>query len=1185
MQRLGGRLVYSAGDLNDYLECKRLTELSALVARGKLARPEVDDEQLELIRRKGDEHEQSFLAGMRQRHGEAVVCFERCKSEIAAYRAAEERTLQAMSSGAQVIYQATFFDGEFVGHADFLRRIDRPSRGLGDFDLDAARGVEERSLQGQISSSTTKRCAKSEPPWSWSYEVIDTKLALSPKPYFLIQLCNYSEHLQRLQGSSPEFGYVVLGSGSEERFRLHEYMAYYRHLKRAFLEFEAARADADVPSEYPFERKHCAICPWDDACTKQRRNDDHLSLVAWMRRDQIQKLEDAGIMRVTQLAKAADAPFGMNPATFEKLRRQAEMQVRGRESGASLYELLRAEPAAGFALLPKPASGDVFFDIEGDPLYEPGRGLEYLFGFWSPGEEPAYRAFWALNRTAEKETFEAVVDFLTERRKLYPAMHVYHYAEYEKSALRRLAQTYCTREEEVDALLRAEVFVDLYAVVRQGLVISEESYGLKYVERLYGFGRATEVKKGDQSIVMFERWMRDGDQRILDAIAAYNSDDCRSTYLLHQWLLERRAEAIELHGLELPFRTDGEKKEKKEAEQREEARRTRIERELMFGITAPQTEEEYREMQETKRMRFLLANLVAYHRREDKPVWWAYFDRCENVDQLFEFDKEAIARLELRDDIEPYKLGPRQNPIYSYAFPEQQHKMKKGGAHDPRTKKSGEIIEIDEERHLLRFKFGGTLEQARAITELIPGGPYQTEAQRASLARIGESFLDGNLQREFPAAFDLLAAHDPRTINSRHKLQPEQVSADSVSAVVQALDRSYLFIQGPPGSGKTTIGSRVICDLLSAGKRVAVMSTTHKAAQHLLHKVEECMAGRGKRFKGYYKHSNGEDAYESKLIDPFIVSENSNDVFENGDYDLAGGTSWLFARERLAGAFDYLFIDEAGQVALADALAVAPCAKNIVLLGDPSQLSQVSQGTHPLHAGESVLQHLLGDAQTVPEDRGIFLDVSYRMQPEICAFISDAMYDGRLHAFDATGMHRVSVAGNLEMGLRFVAVEHDGNSAHSEEEAARVVSEIARLREGTLVDSQPEERAGLERPVEDRDIIVVTPYNAQRRLIERKLHDAGFDVKVGTVDKFQGQEAAIVIYSMATSSGEDVPRDMEFLFERNRFNVAISRARALSILVCSPRLLDVACRTPEEMALANLLCEFVERASAGMCMV
>ncbi|MGB6517303.1 MAG: TM0106 family RecB-like putative nuclease [Candidatus Cybelea sp.] len=1166
MQSLEGRLVYSASDLNDYLECKRLTDLEALVANGRLERPQYEDPQAELLRRKGDEHERRYLDRMNALHPGRVVEFARSKSGIEAYRQAEQRTLEAMRSGAPIIYQATFFDGEFIGHADFLRRVEEPSD-LGPY----------------------------------GYEVLDTKLGLTARPYYLVQLCNYSEHLERLQGRPPKLGHVVFGNGEEKPFRLHDYMAYYRHLKGAFLEFAGFEDQIDRPREYPWQVRHCAICPWDGACERQRREDDHLSIVAWMRRDQIAKLSAGGLTRVAQLADAADdeRPLGMNLETFLKLRRQASLQVRAQRLGEPVYELLRHAPPLGFALLPQPSEGDVFFDMEGDPLYEPGQSLEYLFGCWLPDDAPNFRAFWGLNREAEKAAFEAFVDFVTQRRRRYPGLHVYHYAPYEKVALRRLAAQHSTREDEVDDLLRGEVLVDLFAVVRQAVAISEERYGLKNLERFYDLTRETQVKKGAESVVMFERWLLEGDRRILDDIERYNRDDCRSTYLLREWLLERRAEAIESFGTDLPLRAVKSPEEpchaeftqgcascaKRRENEREEARRSDVERRLLDD-PRPQSR--------------LLGHLMAYHRREEKPVWWTYFDRCENVDGLVEFDKESIGGLRLRDDI-PVRQEKRSF-IYTFEFPDQLYKLAAGDdADNPRTQaRAGTILLIDENRNLLELKTTASLDKARAISELIPGRPPATLVQRKALARIGASFLDGRLDREFPATYDLLASRDPRIVRNplisssskdARALQPDRVSAASVSAAVSSLDNSYLFVQGPPGSGKSTIGSQVICDLLAAGKRVAVTSTSHKAIHNLLHKVEGCMTERGTRFRGLYKHTGNGSAYRSHLAAPCIESVASNEAFDSDGYQLAGGTGWLFAREELTGTFDYVFIDEAGQVSLADALAKSLCARNVVLLGDPSQLAQVSQGKHPLPAGDSILQHLLGDDQTVKPHRGIFLDVSYRMQPEICEFISDAMYENRLHAAEQTRAHRVSTGSQEYAGLYFAGIEHAGNSSSSLEEANAIVARIlALLVDGTIVDSQPPERAGVANALTAHDIIVVTPYNAQRRLILDRLRDAGIDVDphtgigVGTVDKFQGQESAVVFYSMATSSGEDVPRNVEFLFERNRFNVAISRARAACVLVCSPRLLDIRCRTPEQMALANLLCAFAERAKGELAL-
>lgn len=1104
MQRLNGTPVYSATDLNNFLECRRLSELEALVSRRLLIRPADDDERSALIRRKGDEHEAAFLAAL-EASGVPVVRIPRAARSIEAFRQAEAQTLDAMRSGVSVIYQATFFDGRFLGHADFLRRVERPS------------------LLG-----------------TWSYEVIDTKLALETKPYFLIQLCNYSEHLERVTGIAPRFGYVVFGNGAERAFPIHQFSAYYRHVKAAFLDFVAAAGEREVPLEYPHRRSHCAICPWDGACRAQRLADDHLSLVASMRRDQIAKLEGAGIPTLAALGTADEMqrPFGMNPATFAKLRRQASLQLRGRREGP-VYELLQHDAGAGFGMLPPPDRGDLFFDMEGDPLYEPGRSLEYLFGVWAPAEHPPFRAFWGLDRAREKTAFEAFVDYVLDRRKQFPAMHVYHYANYEKAALRRLAQEHATREDEVDDLLRAEVFIDLYASVRQAIAISEDSYSIKRFEKFYGLERSTATKRGDDSIVMFESWLLSRNPAILEDIERYNEDDCRSTQLLRDWLLERRAEAIALHGVPYDFREPKALPELPE---------------LPPERTPPAVDD------------LLLEALLSYHRREQKPVWWAFFDRCDNVDDLLEFDREAIGGLSLIEDDEPRR--EKRSFVYSYRMPPQRYKLAAGdGVCDPAThlpRTIGTILAIDDERGVLELKSTMDRERARRLRAIVPGGPVNTDVQVAALYRLARAFAAGTLDREFPAASDILHARPPRLRGALPgmPIQPPTVDAASVSSIVRALDSSYVFIQGPPGTGKTTVASAVIADLLQSGKRIGIVSTGHKAIHHLLHKVEESMRLRGARFRGLYKHASDKphSVFVSRQTLPCVESTHDNGDFEALDFDLAAGTAWLFSRPELCGAFDYLFVDEAGQISLADALAVAACASNVVLLGDPAQLAQVSQGSHPHGADRSVLAHLLLGEATIPPERGIFLDRSYRMHPDICHFISDTMYDGRLKAAPETANHRIESPGLCGSGLRYAPIAHEGNAAESSEEAQYIAEQIGLLRTG----------------VPDREIIVVTPYNAQRRLIERTLHERGYQIAVGTVDKFQGQEADVVFYSMATSSGDDVPRDLDFLFEQNRLNVAVSRARALCVLVCSPRLLDVPCNTPAQMAMLNVLCSYVE---------
>ncbi len=409
-------------------------------------------------------------------------------------------------------------------------------------------------------------------------------------------------------------------------------------------------------------------------------------------------------------------------------------------------------------------------------------------------------------------------------------------------------------------------------------------------------------------------------------------------------------------------------------------------------------------------------------------------------------------------------------------------------------------------------------------------------------------------------------------------IQPENVDRDSISARIAAVDSSALFIQGPPGSGKSSKAAYAIVDLLAAGKRVGILAASHRAIHVLLKKIESEAEKRGVRFQGCHKSSKQteDSAFVSQLADSMVVSDDDLAGLTDEACRLGSGTAFAWCDETLIGTYDYLFIDEAGQVSLADALGASLAARNVVLLGDPLQLKQVSQASHPAATERSILQHLLGDEETIDVRRGIFLDLTYRMHPEICSFISEIVYEGRLSADQTTRRHRVDSPGLSGSGLRFIGVPHQGCERKSSEEADIVVAAIASLLSGTVT-----VKASGPRAFTQDDALVVAPYNAQRRLISERLAAAGLSgVRVGTVDKFQGQEAPVVFYSMATSSGEQMPRDMEFLFEKNRLNVAISRAQCLSVLVCSPRLLEIRCKTPEQMALANLLCAYAETASS-----
>ncbi len=1063
MQLANGRLSLSPSDVTNYLACEHLTTLSVKAARGELTLPADENEQAQLVFRKGLEHEQAYLERLRA-EGRNVVEIS-LEPDLDWERAAAE-TEEAIRRGVDVVYQGVLVADGWRGVADFL----------------------ERQPDG-------------------SYEVLDTKLARSAKPAYILQLCFYSEQLARIQGREPELIHVLLGNGEQKSFRPQEFAAYARRVRRRLEEFVAAGRET---TPYPNDR--CGICEFLPLCDSWWDETDSLTRVAGLWRRHADELAAAGMSTLAALARAnpAEPPAGFNGETFAKLQRQAELQLHRRETGELRYVLLPPQPEHGLALLPDPARGDLFFDLEGNPFWDEQGSLEYLWGILDT--DGKYTVLWADDHASERRAFEEMVDLIHARLAEHPDLRVYHYAAYEVTVLRRLMGRYGTREAEVDDLLRRGVFVDLLKVVR-GLAASVPSYGLKEMEAFLDFHRSAPIRDGGTSIVEYERYVQTRDPSILDAIAAYNEEDCAATRVLRDWLLGLRAEALARFG---PFPSP-------EPVESREAKPEKLERADLREALLEAGHD-------------LAAQLLDYHDRERKPVWWAFFDRIEQTPEELVEDAEAIGLLTPLGEPEQDK----KSWIHRFTFPAQEHKLKVG--HQPFDESgldAGKIVELDREVGMLALRRGPKLADVALPRALLPGHPYRTDAQDDALMRVGRSLLDGD--RRYPAVESLLAresfGHDVQTTDF-----------EEMARLVLSLDGRHLVIQGPPGSGKTWASGRLIARLLREGKRVGVASTSHKAIHKLLDEVEAAgidVAGVKKATAG-----NPESFYESD----HIRSEPERPACL--DAPLTGGTSFFYAHGDLDGGLDYLFVDEAGQVPLADAVAMATCARNIVLVGDPQQLAQVIEGTHPAGAGLSALQHVLGDHATIPPDRGLFLERTFRLHPDVCGYISEEFYEGRLRPDPICETRKTP----LGTGLRWLPVEHDACRQESRAEAERVREEVELLR-----------TAG----VGAEEIMVVAPYNAQVNLLRDLLPP---EVPVGTVDKFQGQEARVVLYSLASSSGEEVPRNLEFLLSRNRLNVAISRAQCLAYLVCSPRLLEVNCRTIEQMRLANALCRFVELA-------
>ncbi len=688
------------------------------------------------------------------------------------------------------------------------------------------------------------------------------------------------------------------------------------------------------------------------------------------------------------------------------------------------------------------------------------------------------------------------------------------------------------REAEIDDWLRRELLVDLYRVVKQALRAGVPSYSIKEIEKLYGFARTAAVEGGAESIVLFEQWIETGENTVLEGIQAYNEEDCRSTFELHEWLLTRRPS-------KLPWRLPPDERERTEEAEERDAARVALHEALLDGA-------------EEGSPRWLLAHLLYYHQREAKSQWWEWFHHLElDEDDLIQ-DTDTMGGLVLAG--EPVEDG--QSLVYTFTFPPQEHKID-GRSVDPKTENVYDVA-TDDELGTVTFKRGKARADEPLPEALIPPRPIPDWNHRDSVERFARWYLEGEASLAPTTSFDALVEILER--------RPPRARLDaSVAEAALSLDGSHLFVQGPPGSGKTWQGAKAAIALMRAGRRVGVTSLSHKAISKLLAEIEREAREQGFSFKGRKKSSGEDTRYEGPFIDS---SDGWRDLLDD-ELQLVAGTSWLFSRADFAGFLDTLIVDEAGQVALADVVAVGHAARNLVLLGDPNQLPQVSQGAMPDEAKASVLGHLLGDETTVPPDRGIFLAETWRLRPELTAFTSDAYYAGRLEHAEITARRSVA-AGD---GLVFRSVEHAANGQLSREEAREVAAAIRAL----LGTDYTDER-GSTRPLTVDDVLVVTPYNAQVRALRQTVPEG---VRVGTVDKFQGQEAPVVIVSLASSSGEEAPRGLAFVFNRNRINVATSRAQCRVELVCSPRLLEADCKTVEEMRLVNALCRFVELATPG----
>ena len=1130
MKIANGQIIYSPSDLVVFFQSPYISwcmHRNQLVPKDQRLQ-KAPNATMDMLSAKGDHFERAELKKMAGQ----VVEIPRGKDITMGQSLAA--TVAAMRAGADVIYQGALRLGDFEGYTDFMKKVPGRKSNLGDY----------------------------------SYEIYDTKLAHTAKPTHAIQISAYNEMLREILGDWPQRWHLILGNGKTESFLTSDFRYYYAHFKKNFQAFHAA-FDIDQP---PTPESWETAIGYEEHIAAKLKAMDHLVTVAGMSGAQIGRLHKAGVRTRAELAAMDESsrPKEMRKDIFEKLREQAALQIKSEAEGLLAYRVLdhKAGAVYGLARLPAADDGDVMFDMEGDPFAE--GGLEYLFGVYIKQKgQWIYKDWRAVEPAEEKSAFTGFIDWLMAHYKKNPRMHVYHYANYERAAISNLSNKHSCRIAEVDTLLRNEVFVDLYKVIKEGLRVGAESYSIKKLEPLYGFKRASSVTNAGDSVVQFGQYceLRNADpqaaEKIFSEIVDYNREDVVSTLELLEWLRSRKSEN------KIQFVPAEEPNDQLQEDKDWELTTTEL-------LTDPP---KWIETAEQKRVNQVVAGMSGYFQREDRPIYWNFYNRQDTQPEELYLDAECLAVASVKS---------REGNVARISFdPEQPLKLKVGDEFvlhgSPKPFANIKITKLDLVSGLAQITLPRNAEVGPDIT-LVPGGPIPTRAQKIILGQMAQDWREKGESALTPAALDILYRRPPRVKGIERGTELYKDSETALQAalrIARGLDQSALSIQGPPGSGKTFTGANLICHLVNEGKRVAVVAQGKKTIENLLLAVceqwsELKMPGRCPAILMSDSSLGGENPRPQ-----FKYMKNTGARAEHRQFKVVGGTHWLFAHEDMSGApFDYLFIDEAGQFSLTTAIACSYCAKNIILLGDQMQLEQVNVGVHPDDSGLSVLNYFMNGQATVPRTHGVFLDQTWRMHPDICGFISELIYESRLTANTRTSAHTLSLSEHTDeslaaSGILFLEVDHEGNSMSSREEAEMISELVDQLSFVSVPDGLGGWRAFTGK---EEDLIVITPYNAQVELIRSRLPA----VKVGSVDLFQGQEAWVSVLSMCASGEEGLHRGLDFLLSKNRMNVGLSRAKALSVVVGSRKLLDIRPWSIRSIPLLNFYAGLVGRVRSGL---
>ena len=1050
-----------------------------------------------------------------------------------------EKTKEALKKGYDLIHKAHFKHNGWVGEIDFL-------------------------IKDQDKKTKNGKCR---------YEVYDTKLSSIPKTDHIIQISLYSEWIATQQDNElPDFMYLILGKKKKDnekknsvikideeikQYKAQNYQLYFKHNEANYIKF----LDSDKKNIQPERCSFCALCDWSDVCEDQWLEKDHLNQIAKIRKDQIIKIKKHGVKTLSQFAKLKETEKikDLHSRIFKKHLAQAKLLIEFKKTKIPQFKVLPLEAERGFNKMPKPSEHDLFFDIEGlDKILNPEesdqdkKGIEYLFGIYDhDNKKEPYKYFWAHNQNEEKEKFIALLKFIDKHLKQYPDSHIYHFNHYEKTALTKLMCKHDTYIEQVNDILRCGKLVDLHAVLNQGMQVSEKEYSLKNLEKFYQYKRKGEIKKANESTDKYLDWIETGEEKLLDEIKLYNREDCESTYFLRKWLLSKKPK-------------DSHYAIKKEPEEREknwEKENENYKIEIEKNCKGKKYEE-------------ILKDILGFHKREEMLYWQKIFNRAslKSDEDLIE-DAECIGFMEKINE-EPGKDGRGKTiKIFTYKFPEQDFKVKVNdrviNATDNNldTYAVGKVLSIDESKKDENIIVISSSKGLDEILSIAKGDFYNHNVIIEAIRRFVESVVKG--EKKYKATYEILEKNYPKINNTKEGeiIIKEGDFLKESFKTVESMDSSYLYFQGPPGVGKTHTAAYIIIELIKKSKKIGITANSHKVIFNLLNKIEE-LAKDNFSFEGYHKCGSTPDKRfdDGKFIKNISDSKKMDLKFKTMDESLFSGTAWCFSRPACEEKLDYIFVDEAGQLTTADIIAISLSAKNVVIIGDQMQLSSPISAVHPGESGKSLPEYLLEGKDTISSNKGIFIDKSRRLHPKLCKFTSENFYDRRLKNLDITEKRKIifSKKENLlpETGILMVDAKHKEVCRQKSEEEGKIVKDFYnRLLGSTFLDNENPKKI-----MNEEDILVVAPYNVQVNYLISILPKGA---RVGTIDKFQGQEAPATIISMTTSDPESLPRNVDFFFSRNRLNVAISRSQCLSIVIMNKKILEIACKKVEHIHLVN----------------